>query len=377
LGIIEIMTSIMSIETIRTSLAGWIRESGLSALPRIDAPAAWQDAWAKCAVQAVNATTAMIDYQHAYLSGHGNNLIDISLVLLNNGNPVALWPLTLTLGINQHLSSMGAAIQAPCFVADLSPRTIKKITAAALRFVQAFQKRNAQQQVISEEYKTPNSTDTGLTEWHQQWMAAGATTSVRHDLYIDLSLSVEQIRASFRKSYRPLISSGLKLWNVEHLTQENIKESVWAEFKSLHLQVSGRVTRNDQTWALQYQMVLDGEAMLIVLRDAANGHRMIGAGFFQMTRDEGVYAVAAYDRELFDMPVGHVVQMRAIEIMKQQGLRWYRIGERFFPSDTPQPNEKELAISLFKQGFATHLLPRFILNLPLQTSVPSGSAVSE
>ncbi|MDO8651864.1 MAG: FemAB family protein [Undibacterium sp.] len=369
------MTSIIPIETIRTSLVGWIRESGLSALPRIDAPAAWQDAWAKCAVQSTNAATAMIDYQHAYLSGHGTSLIDISLVLLNDGKPAAIWPLTLTLGIKQQLSSMGAAIQAPHFVAGLSPRTIKKITAAALRFVQVFQTDNVQQQILSEEYKTPDIADTGLTEWHQQWMTSGATVSVRHDLYIDLSLTLEQIRASFRKSYRPLISSGLKLWSVESITQENINESVWAEFKSLHRQVSGRVTRDDQTWALQYQMILRGEAMLIVLRDATNSHRMVGAGFFQMTRDEGVYAVAAYDRELFDMPVGHVVQMSAIEIMKQRGLRWYRIGERFFPSDTPQPNEKELAISLFKQGFATHLLPRFILNLPLQTSVLSGSAV--
>jgi lipid II:glycine glycyltransferase (peptidoglycan interpeptide bridge formation enzyme) len=54
------------------------------------------------------------------------------------------------------------------------------------------------------------------------------------------------------------------------------------------------------------------------------------------------------------MPLGHVVQYRAIEEMKKRGIRWYRIGERVY-----QGTEKELHIADFKHGFASHVFPRF------------------
>lgn len=88
---------------------------------------------------------------------------------------------------------------------------------------------------------------------------------------------------------------------------------------------------------------------------------MVGGGFFQVTRDEGVYAVAAYDRALFDKPLGHAVQYRAVEEMKNRGIRWYKIGARPYPGDQPPPSAKELRIAEFKQGFASHIFPCYRL----------------
>jgi len=61
-------------------------------------------------------------------------------------------------------------------------------------------------------------------------------------------------------------------------------------------------------------------AFSVYLRDTEGA--MIGGGFFNFTRDEGVYSVGAYDRSLFDKPLGHVVQFRAIEELKSRGIRW-------------------------------------------------------
>ncbi len=89
--------------------------------------------------------------------------------------------------------------------------------------------------------------------------------------------------------------------------------------------------------------------------------QMVGGGFFSTSRDEGQYSVGAYDRSLFDKPLGHVVQYRAIEEMRGRGIRWYKLGARPYLSDIPIPTDKEMSISDFKQGFASHIFPRYCL----------------
>jgi FemAB family protein len=167
-----------------------------------------------------------------------------------------------------------------------------------------------------------------------------------------------EIKAQFRKSYRPLVSSGLRTWRVFEMTGAD--EPRWQQFRDLHAHVAGRVTRSAQSWEHQYQSICTGDGFLIYLLDGAD--RMVGGGYFQTSRDEGVYAVAAYDRALFDKPLGHVVQHRAIEVLKERGARWYKIGARPYPGETPVATSKELSIADFKQGFATHFFPRYVLD---------------
>jgi len=337
-----------------------MEQSDLTAILRIEQPDKWQNAWANISMQPVAYAASMIDYQHAYMRDSGVSLVDISMVLLNDGKPCGVWPLTLTLGVSSKLSSNINPILPPLYISNLSQRTVKKITSSALRFVENISKKLTQSAIHSQEASLPIGSCHGLSEWHQRLLSNGAIVNVKHDLYVDLALEIDDIRARFRKSYRPLISVGHKTWSTELMDFGNVNECVWEEFKSLHHKVAGRITRGDKTWGLQYQMILRNEAMLICLRDTAPDHKMVGAGFFQYTRDEGLYAVGAYDRELFDKPIGHVVQQCAIERMKQLNLLWYQIGERFYPSDNPKPTEKELSISLFKQGFSSHVFPRFI-----------------
>jgi FemAB family protein len=185
-------------------------------------------------------------------------------------------------------------------------------------------------------------------------------------MYVDLSLPMPQIKARFRKSYRALVTSGLKAWRVHDMTGPDAQR--WNEFRELHARVAGRVTRSAQSWDLQYQSICAGDAFLVYLLDEAG--TMVGGGYFQTTRDEGVYAVAAYERALFDKPLGHVVQHRAIEALKERGARWYKIGARPYAGETPAASAKELSIADFKQGFATHFFPRYVLDHEFHESEP-------
>jgi FemAB family protein len=184
-------------------------------------------------------------------------------------------------------------------------------------------------------------------------------------MFCDLQPDLQDIRSSFRKSFKPLINVGLRTWaSSVHSTKENL-QTLWEEFQNFHLQVSGRITRCEKSWVLQRNMVASENSFLICIRNPIT-RRLVGAGFFQTTRDEGLYSVGVYDRDLFDKPLGHVVQQLAIEFMKQQGLIWYRLGERHLPQDVPQPSTKEVSISNFKEGFASHLWQRYDLTLSLR-----------
>ena len=74
-------------------------------------------------------------------------------------------------------------------------------------------------------------------------------------------------------------------------------------------------TRSTESWSFQKNAILNSEAFLICLRDDEN--KLIGAGYFSYTLDQGVYAIAAYDRELFQKPLGHAVQYAAIKELKK------------------------------------------------------------
>ena len=140
---------------------------------------------------------------------------------------------------------------------------------------------------------------------------------------------------------------------------DSINEDIWQEFKKLHLQVSGRVTRSDETWSIQHQDIVHQKAFLVSLKNSAGD--MVGGGLFNFSSMEGVYAVGAYDRSLFDKPLGHVVQYRAIEELKKRDVKWYKIGTRPYSSDAPTPTDKEISIGKFKQGFASHVFPHYCL----------------
>ena len=343
----------------------WVPErlahAGLEAVFRTADPGAWEQVWKGLAYQPVSCSGSMIEYQLGYLEGAGWSVEDASLVLLHDRRPCGIWPLTLGGAGEARISSNGGAVVKPLFLPGLSPRTVKRLITSCLEFIRATAETLGQDNLECLDAEPPHMSSHGISEWHHQWLLAGMEASVGYDLYTDLSLDEAEIRSAFRKSYRPLISSGLRRWEVRMLEARHCPEDAWRAFATLHRAAAGRVTRPESTWLRQLKMIRDGEAMLVYLVDPEAQERMVGGGFFQLTRDEALYAVGAYDRELFEHPLGHVVQAKAIECFKERGLRWHRLGERRYPAAaTP----KELTISTFKHGFATHISPRFLLARP-------------
>ena len=340
----------MSDDIISPALAA----SGLRADFRQANAIGWDDTLTRLAFAPVAYSQAEIDYQLAYQRGAKGDCRDISLIIHQDNRSCGVWPLSYAIHNGQaSLSSHGRPILPPLFVKELADKSKKTLIKNCLDFVGAM----CNEMSIGEWQSAASFVDeVGLAGWHEQLMRRGATVSLRHELFVNLLPDMADIKAKFRKSYKSLVTEGLRTWQVGVLSKSD--PSLWDTFRILHHKVSGRVTRSIETWDLQHQAVIEGHAFLVHLHDAAG--ELVGGGYFAVTRDEGAYNVGVYDRALFAQPLGHVVQYRAIEEMKARGLRWYKIGHRPYPSEEPGATEKEVSIGEFKQGFATHLFPQYI-----------------
>lgn len=352
-----VLTPALNADSVASMVLAALSEAGVNARMRSADDAAWSEVAGRLGYLPVDYSSAMIDYQLAYWSGNGLPTVDISLVLMHDSRPCGIWPLSATCGPegNWRIGSSGGAVMPPLFVSGLARKSTKSMTAGCLAFLDKICSQTAQASIdIVEAYVGGD----GLSEWHDRLMQSGARAELRHDLFLDLSASMAEIKSTFRKSYKALITSGEKLWKVEVATTAD--PDLWEEFRLLHRVVAGRVTRSEESWRFQHDAIASGNAFFVYLRN--EGGRMVGGGLFHTTANEGLYAIGAYDRTLFDKPLGHVVQYHAIEEMKSRGVRWYKLGIRHYPSETPVPSDKELAISNFKQGFASLLFPRFVIH---------------
>ncbi len=329
----------------------------------------WEAVVADLPYSPVGYTHESLDYQYAYMSAFVDDLIDLSVILYQNGKAIGVWPVSLRKkdSVYEFATNQGP-VMPPVYVKDLSERIIKKYDSLCLEAMQRL--------YISVEgkYKVKNTWQTSVSFlscellsqnilWEEKCMLLGAVPRVVHDLYVDLSWPLEKIHANMRKSYRSLINEGERLWQVE--VHDCVDDRLFEEFRNLHIDVAGRVTRPKETWDLQLKAVNKGEDFLVTLRDS--GQRMCGGGLFEASKTEGSYAVGAYDRNLFNKPVSHVVQWTAIKHLKQLGKRWHYVGQRFYESDIPVPSTKELQIAYFKEGFATDTALRLLLTVDLKS----------
>ena len=340
-----------------------LKISGLECIPKYQNEELWDTLFCQLHYQPICFSSKMIAYQHAYLACSGDEVVDCSVILLSGGKVCGLFVLTSCQGdIGLSLTSCGQAIFEPLFVTGTPRKLKKRISGMLIDFLRHAESFSPDSVCIQQ--STVNfSNNIGCSDWHQKALSAGAKPIFRHDLYVDLSLSMDEIRSNFRKSYKPLINKGLQEWGHSVMTFEDANFDVWTEFKGLHEFVSGKVTRSADTWTLQWEMLLEGKAFLVIVRDFSD-QRLVGGAFFQHTTHEGLYSVAAYDRALNNKPLGHIAQQLAIEYMKSIGIFWYKIGERLYPQLNENSTSKEIDISSFKEGFATNMISKVDFIIP-------------
>ena len=282
-----------------------------------------------------------IHYNNAYLE----NSKDYSLIIYENNTPAAIWPLTLQKIDNKvSLQSNCKYIIPPLLACNASKKVIKKIYQQCLLFLKMFSLHYKQEVKLS---YFPESSPL----WQRTLTPYIKEVNYQQHLIVDTSSSIDEIKSNFRKSYKSLISKGEKLWRGQLHTQ--MSDSLLTQFRQFHIDTSGKETRSLATWHLQQAMVNNHEAFYLTLVD--DNQCLVGAALFNISPLQASYSVGIYDRNLFDLPLGHVIQLRAIEYMKSLGIKQYLLGNRHHLFEKMAVTEKESSIGFFKEGFSNQI----------------------
>ena len=340
-----------------------IKSVNLDAEFRSKCGAQWGDIVAQIADVPTQYLEHLVDYQSTVFHFLSEQVVDISLVLYSDRKVCGVWPLFLDLNNKESIKSIndqfGGIVIPPLFIDSIPKKTERRIIKACNRFLDSLARR-----IGCEVLRTSELSGSGyVSQWHQIALENDAYLDrVNYELYVDLTLSIEEIRKAIRKSYKPLVSSGLKNWEVTVLDQ--YCEKTWNRFRELHKSVSGGITRPIESWDIQHNAIKCGNAFLVYV--SGGDGEMVGGGLFDMSGNEGNYSVATYKKSLSDQPLGHLVQYHALLKIKEKGRSRYYIGSRFYREELPVVTEKQVNISSFKAGFSTFVLPRVTLKFTIQ-----------
>lgn len=187
----------------------------------------------------------------------------------------------------------------------------------------------------------------------------GGTVTVRFDACVDLSVSDDQIHAGLRKSYKSLVNEGLRDFAFESMTADNADADAFERFRLFHIDVAGRETRSRDTWQTQFDMIAAGHAEL--LTGTLDG-RLVSSALFTDFGPDTHYAVAVYDRDLFDRPLAHANVFQGIHNAKARGQRRFCLGE-IPPKGSV--DDKAYNIGVFKKGFVDTLTQSLQWSMPI------------
>ena len=288
-------------------------------------------------------------YYVAYYSK--NSSINLSIILYRKNQAIGVMPLIVHQDEGQGwvLSSNGVDIIEPIFIQKLTRKVKKKFEKQLYDLIIELSKK-----LKIKQCQFTNMDYFQLSSWYLIWVNRATNIFPTHHLLVDLSLSLDEIRLKFRTSSKTLINKAIREFIVE--VHNHPSEKLFEEFRLLHKEVANRVTRPLDSWKIQKKQIDLAECFMITVRNKSNV--MIGSGLFTYSSYQGMYSVAAFKREFFDKPIGHAMQMRAIESLKQKGCSWYEIGQKHLKVDKIKPTDKELSISHFKEGFSTRTVAR-------------------
>jgi FemAB family protein len=335
-----------------------IKSEKLDAEPRSKCRRQWGDTVARIADVPTQYLEHLVNINSTVFLSQSDQVIEISLILYSDRKVCGVWPLFVDLNNKESIKSIndqfGGIVIPPLFVDNFPKKSARRIIKGCMRFLDRLARR-----IECEVWRTSELSGSGhVSQWHQIAMENNADLDrVNYELYVDLTLSIGDLRKSIRKSYKPLVSSGLKDWDVTVL--DHYCEKTWNRFRELHKSVSGRVTRPIETWNMQHNAIESGDAFLVYV--SGRDGEMVGGGLFDMSGNEANYSVATYKKSLSDQPLGHLVQYHALLTLKDKGRSRYYIGSRFYREDLPGVTEKQVNISSFKAGFSTFVLPRVTL----------------
>ena len=303
----------------------------------------------------INYSNHLIDYLNIYNSEFNDNYTDLSIVICYDNNHIVLWLLSIS-GVCDSvlLSSQQKEILSLLFIDNIN-KTIKKNIYDIIFFlldkiIQKFKIKKIQ--YLEDVYINKN-----ISDWGKYLLSKNTKTQIRNDMYLDLTLTNSEIWTLIRKSYKSLINKAAKKYEALFLFSDD--RFIWDKFKLLHYMEAGKITRSEQSWNKQYENIRYKKAILCYCYE---GDQMIGGAFFDLSKDEAFYSVAAYESKFRKNPISHFIIYSSVIKIKSLGIKKLNFGEINYNDANDLQNIKESNIQKFKNGFVSNITENIILN---------------
>ena len=263
---------------------------------------------------------------------------DRSFVYVRNGKPLAAVLLPVETHAEQRrMSQVGDFIYAPLFV-DASVR--KEVFGEIDRIAKELQVAAAQ-----------FSVDPLSDEPYNYLQSYGYLDTTILNYCIDLT--PENLLAACRHGHKYDINTMRKMPNVSAFVCDANTPDARAHhdaYRELHRKCSGRETRPKETFDLQFEQLITGDAILVGVK---HQEQNVAYAYFQLQHGKSVYASGADDPDCIGLALYHLMIFTAMNAVRERGAHIMDTGQPSSPS--PQfhyaPDHKQLNIGLFKRGF--------------------------
>ena len=160
-----------------------------------------------------------------------------------------------------------------------------------------------------------------------------------------------KFRSSIRKSYKSLINWGKKELRIIYVNKSNVNFEYLKNYQLFHKKISGRQTRSDESWDIQYQLIKEGYGELILAEYKDN---LVAGALFGDYGDMSIYFTGVYERELFDFGLSHFLVFDGIcRSFERKNTSKFSLG--YFNTDIK--DNKFHNIQFFKKGFCKDFKP--------------------
>lgn len=340
---------------------------------RSSSPDIWEDIIRNSEYIPIDYTHETIEYRREFLKETSKEVLDFSLILIEEKKAIAVWPISITLNKYYEISCFGREIKEPIF----SKKTLSIKKKNVIRKCFSFLKNlsnflNIKFITISSSLKSKN-----LDYWGENCLTSCNDHSLKFNLFLNLMQSNDDVLKSLRPVYKNYYNSWKKN-KFENFSPKILKhddKNLWEKFKILHKKEAGRITRSNETWDIHYKNILKNKAFLSYIQKKDN-NEFLGGAYFGLSRDEAYYGIGKYSQEYKKdrIPLGHLIQFAAIEEMMLRKIKFYKIGllnsqivnnSGLAQSKIDKVNltQKEKNIGFFFKGFSSDIFPEIIFNI--------------
>lgn len=165
------------------------------------------------------------------------------------------------------------------------------------------------------------------------------------------NFSEKSFHASLRKRYKSFINWGKKELKIDFINQDNLDRGQFNQFQKFHHKTSGRITRSQETWNIQYNMIQKGFSELTL---ATYNNQLVAGAIFSDYGNTSIYSTGVYERSLFDFGLSHFILYEGI-IRSFNRCLTSKFSLGYFDTDIRDP--KWYNIQFFKKGFCEKLAP--------------------